>query len=193
MTDGCGPDCTCDCCTGTERRTPRPVANAPAGPALAYRVGTHPDFLASMLAGLATVTVPTEEFGGTAGLAGTIVRGLTHPPGVPADRPPAALTARAGDDFAVGLMDAWAAVLDVLTFYQERIANEGFLRTATELRSVRELARLVGYAPRPGVSATAYLAYDIDATAPVPIAAGSRAQSVPAAGQSPQTFESRPT
>ena len=40
----------------------------------------------------------------------------------------------------MALIDACACVADVLTFYQERIANEGFLRTATERRSVLELA-----------------------------------------------------
>ena len=47
-------------------------------------------------------------------------------------RPLVALTTRAADDPAIALLDAWATVGDVLTFYQERIANEGFLRTATE-------------------------------------------------------------
>ena len=42
------------------------------------------------------------------------------------------LTARDPDDPAIALLDAWATVADVVTFYQERIANEGFLRTATE-------------------------------------------------------------
>ena len=49
----------------------------------------------------------------------------------------------AGDP-AVALLDAWATVADIVTFYQERIANEGFLRTATERRSVLELARAIG-------------------------------------------------
>ena len=50
----------------------------------------------------------------------------------------------------------------MLTFYQERIANEGYLRTATERRSVLELARLVGYqlAAR-RVAASVYLAYTL--------------------------------
>lgn len=61
------------------------------------------------------------------------------------------LTSREADDATIALLDAWATVADVLTFYQERIANEGYLRTATERRSVLELARLVGYQPRPGV------------------------------------------
>ena len=30
---------------------------------------------------------------------------------------------------SIALLDAWATVADVLTFYQERIANEGYLRT----------------------------------------------------------------
>ena len=53
----------------------------------------------------------------------------------------------------MGVLDAWAVVGDVLTFYQERIANEGFLRTATERLSVLTLARAIGYELKPGVSA----------------------------------------
>ena len=52
----------------------------------------------------------------------------------------AGLTTREGSDPSIALLDAWAVVADVLTFYQERIANEGYLRTATERRSVLELA-----------------------------------------------------
>ena len=99
--------------------------------------------------------------------------------------PLADLTTREASDSAIALLDAWATVADVLTFYQERIADEGYLRTATERRSVLGLARLVGYALRPGVASTAYLAYTIEedrsVTPPkgmeVTIPAGSRAQS----------------
>ena len=107
------------------------------------------------------------------------------------------LTTREASDSAIALLDAWAMVADVLTFYQERIANEGYLRTATERRSVLELARLVGYALRPGVASTAYLAYTIEedrsVTPPkgmeVTIPAESRAQSVPEPNELPQAFE----
>jgi hypothetical protein len=90
-------------------------------------------------------------------------------------------------------LDAWATVADVLTFYQERIANEGYLRTATERRSIVELARLVGYKPRPGVAASVFLAYNIDANTreEVVIPAGSRAQSIPGPDELPQSFETR--
>ena len=36
----------------------------------------------------------------------------------------------------MALIDAWAVAADVLTFYTERIANENYLGTATERRSV---------------------------------------------------------
>jgi hypothetical protein len=121
----------------------------------------------------------------------------------------AGITTREASDPAIALLDAWAVVGDVLTFYQERIANEGYLRTATERRSVLELARLVGYAPRPGVASSVYLAYALEekvkpALSPgapaVPVStsedepesvipAGSRVQSVPGPGELPQPFE----
>lgn len=101
------------------------------------------------------------------------------------------LTTRATDDPAIALLDSWALVAEVLTFYQERIANEGYLRTATERRSVVELARLVGYRPRPGLAASVFLAYTLDdhQTDPVTIPAGAKAQSVPGPGEQMQTFE----
>jgi predicted phage baseplate assembly protein len=100
------------------------------------------------------------------------------------------LRTRARDDASMALLDSWAAVADVLTFYQERIANEGFLRTATERRSVLELARLIGYSLRPGVSATTFLAFNIEKdAAPVEIPAGTRANSVPGPDEQMQAFE----
>ncbi len=101
------------------------------------------------------------------------------------------LTTRRSDDPALALLDAWATVADVLTFYQERIANEGYLRTATERFSVQELAKLVGYRPRPGVSSSVFLAYTLDDKhkEETVIPSGSRVQSVPGPDELPQTFE----
>jgi len=161
---------TCDCCVGVHVSTPRDVVNRPGLSRLDYRIGTHGSFLASMLARLSSHDHPSL----------------------------ADLTARDPDDAAIALLDGWATVADVLTFYQERIVNEGFLRTATERRSILELGRLVGWTLRPGVSATAYLAYTVDADPQDPakdpdkdrlvtIPKGSQAQSVPDPGPLPPT------
>lgn len=153
----------CGCCEPGGPRTPQPVTNRPGLSSLAYRVGTHGTFKQSMLAGLL---------------------------GRPAL---SRLTTRDDDDPAIALLDAWATVLDVLTFYQERIAGEGYLRTAAERRSVLELARTIGYEPQPGVAAAADLAFEVEsaegAPATVTIEAGTRVQSVPGPAEDPQTFE----
>lgn len=161
-TTGCGcQPCTCGCCQGTTVLTPVEIYNPPGQSTLSYRVGTHARFLQSMKARLSSQDFPAL----------------------------AKLTTRDPGDFSIALLDGWAMVGDVLSFYQERIAIEGYLRTASERKSVLELARLVGYAPRPGVSATVYLAYTLDQGQNVTIPKGSRAQSVPKPGQLPQSFE----
>ena len=108
------------------------------------------------------------------------------------------LKTRDDDDFSIALLDASAMMLDILTFYQERLANESYLRTAGQLRSLIELSRLIGYQPAPGVSASVYLAFTLKATpghTPDPstpaitIPQGTQAQSVPTQGQKPQIFE----
>ncbi len=166
----------CGCCEGLAPLTPLPTANRPGLPALRYRAGTHGAFFETMKGRLATMEVDAIAADGQ-----TIER----------VRPLVGLTTRDAGDPAIALLDAWATVGDVLTFYQERIANEGYLRTATERRSVLELARLVGYALRPGVASTVFLAYLLDdlQLLPVQIEAGARAQSIPGPGEQPQSFE----
>ena len=152
---------TCGCCEGLESLTPLTTANRPGLDALAYRAGTHATFLEAMKARLSASKYPT----------------LTG------------LTTREATDPSIALLDAWATVADVLTFYQERIANEGYLRTATERRSILELARLVGYVPRPGVAASVYLAFTLEESYRVKVPVGTRAQSLPGPGERPQFFE----
>ncbi|PLX77649.1 MAG: putative baseplate assembly protein [Azoarcus sp.] len=153
----------CGCCTGLVPLTPDATAQPPGQPALALRIGTHGRFRQSLLADLA--------------------------------REPAlaALTTRASDDPAIALLDSWAAVLDVLAFYQERIGNEHYLRTATERRSILELARAIGYELRPGVAASTWLAFTLETAPGAPastrIDIGTRAQSIPAQDESAQVFE----
>jgi predicted phage baseplate assembly protein len=156
---GCTGTVPCGCCAGVEPVTPESEFNRPGLPALHYRAGTHATFLETMEAGLSR------------------------------DRRLDGLSVRESSDASVALLDAWATVGDVLTFYQERIANEGYLATATERRSVMELANLIGYRPRPGVSASVFLAYTLDAGAAVTIPEGSLVRSVPADGETQQAFE----
>ncbi|MFE3765147.1 putative baseplate assembly protein [Streptomyces sp. NPDC059104] len=99
------------------------------------------------------------------------------------------LTARTTDDPAVALLDCWAVVADVLTFYGERHAQEGYLATAVEAESLVRLGRLVGHRPRPALGAGGYLAYTLAPGARTVVPAGSQAKSVPAPGGLPQTFE----
>ncbi|MFD8086960.1 putative baseplate assembly protein, partial [Kitasatospora sp. NPDC059722] len=147
------------CCTGVEAVTPTPVFNPPGQPALAYRAGTYATFRASMLARLSS-------------------RRALDP-----------LTTREPDDPAIALLDCWAVVGEVLTFYQERIADEGYLRTATEPESLDHLGLLAGHRPRPPLGSSTHLAYTLDPGAHTLVPAGSGVKSQAAAGQLPQTFE----
>lgn len=103
------------------------------------------------------------------------------------------LTTRGDEDPTIGLVDAWACVLDVLTFYQERLANEGFLGTATAQFSIRELAAEIGYELSPGAAACAYLAFELETAEGAPqsvtITPGVKVQSLPGPDELPQTFE----
>lgn len=163
----------CGCCEGPHSPAPSRASNPPGSDALEYRVGTHGTFLAAMLARLTTHQLPGDG---------------------PARRPLQRLTARTTSDPSIALLDAWATIGDILTFYQEQIANEGFLYTATERRSLIELGRLLGYELRPAISSTAFLAFTLAKDDPasaqgVTIGKGTRAQSLPPSGGLPASFE----
>ena len=164
-------DNSCHGCNENEVQTPIAIVNPPGLEELRYRLGTHPHFLQTMKNRLANLWLEQED--------GTRIYPLRQ------------LTTRDDTDPAIALLDAWATVCDVLTFYQERIANEGYLGTATERRSILELAKLVGYQLKPGVAATAYLAFLLEDAFLEEglIPEGTAAQSVPGPGETPQTFE----
>ena len=160
----------CGCC---DADVPRPeLYNRPGLPALAYRIATHSSALRRMLAALPAQSAAPDDNSA---------------------RPLAALTTRSGDDPAIALLDAWATLTDVLTFYQERVANEGFLRTATERGSVLELARAIGYELNPGVAASTFLAFTVEDAPGAPgvatVPEGTKVQSSPGQDHLPQTFE----
>ncbi len=171
---------TCGCCAGVAASTPMEVSNRIGLAAIGYRIGTYAQFKDSLHAGLSSPEFPQ--------LAG--------------------LRTRDADDYTLGLLDAVACVADVLTFYQERIANESWLRTATERVSLQEMAKLIGYRLRPGLAAETWLAFAMEPPkAPPPrlgrdpgafvtgipvtleLDPGLKVQSVPGPGEAPQTFE----
>jgi predicted phage baseplate assembly protein len=167
----------CGCCDGVQAETPAALDNRPGLMKIAYRVGTWQQFRASLLDAVSAQ---------------------------PALMP---LKTRSNDDFTIAVLDSFAVVCDILTFYSERCANEHYLRTATHTTSLRELAKLVGYKPAPGVAASTSLAITIQAPPPalpsspgrtptpqlvpsiVPVPSGLQAQSVPDPGEQPVTFE----
>jgi hypothetical protein len=101
----------------------------------------------------------------------------------------AGLTTRESDDYAITLIELFAAVGDVLTFYNERIANELYLGTAHERDSVLRLVRLIGYRLRPGLAANAMLAFTLDEGSQTRIRKGLKVMSVPGQDERPQIFE----
>ncbi|MCF3131470.1 putative baseplate assembly protein [Streptomyces olivochromogenes] len=163
------PACSCGgACGGhDERLAPAPPHNPPGRTALDYRVGEYGSFLAALLDRLASPAYPALD----------------------------GLTVRTPDDPAIGLLDATAVLGDLLTFHSERIADEAYLRTADEHRSLVLLGRLVGHRPRPGVAATTHLAYTLERdpraeALPVLVPRGARSHSVPAsADEQSLTFE----
>lgn len=180
MTDNQKSLNTCGCCTRPEAPGSQSIKNRPGLSALAYRVGTHGQFKAAMKNALYSSKALEE------------------------------LTVREDDDFSIAILDAWAVTADVLAFYQERIANEGYLRTADERLSLLHLARLIGYELSPGVAADVYLAFTLEdapgvfgqalntATTkqrtptpppPITIDIGTKAQSIPGPGEQAQSFE----
>jgi hypothetical protein len=155
-----GNTCSClkvsdDCGCSVKRAglTPASKEQRPGLSSLAYRVGTHGRFKEAMAAD------------------------ISHYPEL------RGLSTRDDNDPTIALTDACAAMLDVLTFYQERIINEGYLRTATERRSVLELALAIGYELNPGVAASALLAFIVEDSPGAPghtiVDKGTRVQSLP--------------
>ncbi len=170
------------CCNSCEQQLPQvplKVSNRPGLDAVGYRIGEYGDFLQGLQARL------------------SLHKNLKG------------LAARDATDYSIALTDAWSVLADVFTFYQERIINESYLRTATERFSILELARLVGYELRPGVAAGTYIAFTLEqpqatldaklptvhatnlygGALPITIDKGIKIQSIPEKDQLPQTFE----
>ena len=190
--------CGCAACRAAAA-PPRAIANRPGLRSIAYRSGTHGDFLAAMIASLTRDASPSL----------VAVPPATEPPKPHEARPALrGLRTRDTDDATIALLDAFAVTADILTFYTERLANEAYLGTAIERTSLQELGALVAYRLGRGAAAETVLAFSLEkAPAPLPesmrdpgiappavptalaLPAGLRVQSVPGPDEQPQTFE----
>ena len=179
--------------------TPRRRPNPPGLDKIAFRVGNQAVFLRWMRRQLRQ----------------NVLRLPGHPDATELQNPLKALNPRDDHAFVQSLLSAWAVVGDVLTFYQERIANEGYLATAIERFSLHQFVRSIGYKPRPALSATTHLAFTLlearrsvdqaPTSAPakpsrrwgagafvvdnLAVPRGTSVQSVPSPGQKTVTFE----
>lgn len=149
----------CGCCEVPVPPTPEMIKNRPALSSIEYRVGTYATFRQAMIEAIASAAELRKW------------------------------TARTSDDYSIAFLEMWAYLADILTFYQERIANEAFLRTAIFPESVRRLAALLDYKPAPGLAAIADLAFTVEKGKEVKIPVGLKVQSVPGQGEKPQKFE----
>ncbi len=151
---------TCGCCKVDVSPTPQAIENRPGLTAIQYRMGTYASFLRAMSEQIARTPELRER-----------------------------LLTRSTDDFGMAVFAMWSYVGDILTFYQERIANEAFLRTALFQESIASLAALLGYKPAPGAAAEADLAFFLEDGKHLSIPIGLLVQSVPGQGEKPQKFE----
>lgn len=138
---------------------PRAISNAPGLDVIRYRAGDYLSFRDALLRGSAGE-----------------VELVNWAPG-------------AEGDLAVQMMEWWAYLADILTFYDERIANQAYLRTADLPGSLRQLIRLLGYRPRPGIGASAGLGVILAGPKAITLDAGFQVQSRPGPGKQPQIFE----
>ncbi len=92
-------------------------------------------------------------------------------------------------DLGVMMVEWWAYIADILTFYNERIANEDYLRTAQLPETPDRLVAVLGYRPAPAIGATGVLAALITPGQTATLPKGLQFQSKPGPGQQPQIFE----
>ena len=94
-----------------------------------------------------------------------------------------------GGDYATALIELWAYVADVLTFYEEQFANEAFIGTARNRESLVRLSRLIDYRPAPGAAASGLVSFAVAKGKEVTVPAGFQVASRAARGKPAAKFE----
>jgi hypothetical protein len=80
-------------------------------------------------------------------------------------------TERSEADLGIALIELFSEAADRLSYYQDRVANEAYLGTATQRRSVQLHTALIAYQLRPGVAAATYLQFQARVEALIPVGA----------------------
>jgi hypothetical protein len=103
-------------------------------------------------------------------------------------------TDQSPSDLGSLLVDLFAYMGDVILYYQDRIANESFLQTAVERRSVLNTLRLIGYELAPPVPSSVELTLVFNvppsgSSSVITVPQGAQFASTSTGGGAPQTFE----
>jgi uncharacterized phage protein gp47/JayE len=95
-------------------------------------------------------------------------------------------TERSEADIGMVLLELFAATADTLSYTQDRVANEAFLDTALQRRSVAAHLALIGYEMDQGAAASTWLRFRLwDDAPPVALEAGSRVTNKPTRANEP--------
>ncbi len=158
------------CCAAPPPPPAAPIIpyNAPGLSAIAYRIGTFTTFRREMLNSVADPLLidpsPNPFF-----LAGW------HE--------------GAEGDYHTAFIELWAYLADVLTFYQERIANEAYVGTAVLRDSLLRLTALIDYVPNPGAAASALAAFTVAKGKTIAVPPSFRVGAKPQGASPPPVFE----
>jgi hypothetical protein len=98
---------------------------------------------------------------------------------------------RSEADLGMVLLELLAYAGDQLSYLQDRVALEGFLRTATQHESVRKLLRLVDYTMDPGAAGEADLLFNVVGASPLYLPAGFAVTTRAAAGGEAVVYETQ--
>ena len=103
--------------------------------------------------------------------------------------PLASWQARGQQDLGIMMIEWWAYICDVISFYDKVIANEEYLATASQRPSLRKLVALLGYIPMPAIAGTATLAALASGKQKVNLKNGMAFRSGSFDGNPPQVFQ----
>ena len=75
---------------------------------------------------------------------------------------------RRAADFGIAMAEVFAYAADHLSYYQDAVATEAYLQTATQRISVRRHARLIDYAMHDGASSRAVVLFEVATAGEIP-------------------------